>query len=81
VSLDSALLDQRDKDLDALSTRSRDASEAGFGANNFDMDLVPDVMGMELDHGLSFGDEPLMDKAQSPEKAKSSRACMSSSHM
>ena len=87
ASLDSALLDQRDKDFDVLSTRSRDASEAGFGGN-FDLDLIPDDMGMDLDHGLSFGDELLIDKEplidlpidkeQTPALVKSSRVCTSS---
>lgn len=88
ASLDSVLLDQKDKEFDVLSTRSRDASEAGFGGANFDLDLVPDDIGMDLDHGLSFGDEPIVDKVlpidqelhggqkQTPGKAKSSRACM-----
>lgn len=78
ASLDSALLDQRDKDLDldALSTRSRDISEPGFDGGGFDMDLLREDTGMDFDHGLTFGEEPPVGQDQVPEKAKSSRACM-----
>ncbi|KAF8585979.1 hypothetical protein K439DRAFT_1387877 [Ramaria rubella] len=80
ASLDSTMLGHGDgdKDLDALSMRSRDASEPAFGSN-FDMDLGGDMglgvdMGMDLDLGLNFGDElePPIDKEQIPGNSRAS---------
>ncbi|KAI5116755.1 hypothetical protein M0805_008368 [Coniferiporia weirii] len=53
ASLDSHLLGKGTPDLDALSMRSREASEHPFGA---DMDFGNDLAGMDIDLGLDFGD-------------------------
>ena len=75
ASIDSALVGQKDKDLDVLSARSRDVSEPAFDGGHFDVDFIRDDIGMDLDHGLNFGEEPPANKEQTPGKARSSRAC------
>ncbi|KAF8514231.1 Rec8 like protein-domain-containing protein [Hysterangium stoloniferum] len=75
-SVDSALLGHGgfDKDLDAQSVRSRDASEAGFGVGNFDVDMDADMGGVNFDLGLNFGEEAPLDIEQPQEKDAGTRA-------
>ncbi|RDX46404.1 hypothetical protein OH76DRAFT_1406911 [Lentinus brumalis] len=51
-------------DLDLLSVRSRALSEHPFG--DVDMGFGPEDGGMDVDLGISFGDEPLSEHAPTP---------------
>ncbi|KAI0374146.1 hypothetical protein BV20DRAFT_1049545 [Pilatotrama ljubarskyi] len=62
-SLDSHMLGGQADDL--LSVRSRAQSENPFAAD-VDIGFGPDVGGMEVDLGISFGDEPLSEHAPTP---------------
>ncbi|OJT10264.1 Cohesin subunit rad21 [Trametes pubescens] len=53
-------------DFDMLSVRSRAQSENPFGGPDIDMGFGPDAGGMDVDLGISFGDEPLSDHAPTP---------------
>ncbi|KAI0819965.1 Rec8 like protein-domain-containing protein [Trametes gibbosa] len=64
-SLDSHLIGAQG-DLDLLSVRSRAQSEDPFGMADVDMGFGPDVGGMDVDLGISFGDEPLSEHAPTP---------------
>ncbi|KAI0663616.1 Rec8 like protein-domain-containing protein [Cubamyces menziesii] len=65
-SLDSHILGARgEADIDVMSARSRAQSENPFAAD-VDMGFGPDVGGMDVDLGLSFGDEPLSEHAPTP---------------
>ncbi|KAI0630234.1 Rec8 like protein-domain-containing protein [Trametes polyzona] len=67
-SLDSHIIGARggEGDLDLLSVRSRAQSENPFAAADVDIGFGPDVEGMDVDLGISFGDEPLSDHAPTP---------------
>ncbi|KAI9571058.1 hypothetical protein HD554DRAFT_2238911, partial [Boletus coccyginus] len=61
-----------DKDLDAFSYRSREASEHPFGAEmDIDMPFGPDVLGTDLDLGLNFGDGLLAQQEKTPGQTRS----------
>ncbi|KAI9569640.1 Rec8 like protein-domain-containing protein [Boletus coccyginus] len=74
-SLDSAMLGRgraADKDLDAFSYRSREASEHPFGAEmDIDMPFGPDVLGADLDLGLDFGDGLPAQREKTPGQTRS----------
>lgn len=79
-SLDSAMIGRgrtADKDLDAFSYRSREASEHPFGAEmDVDMPFGPDVVGADLDLGLDFGDGLPSEREKTPGQTRSpSRMC------
>lgn len=79
-SLDSALIRHRraaDKDLDTFSYGSREASEHPFGADmDVDMPFGPDVIGVDLDLGLDFGDGLPSEREKTPGQTRSpSRMC------
>ncbi len=57
-----------------LSVRSRAQSENPFGGPDIDMGFGPDAGGMDVDLGISFGDELLSDHAPTPHLTPS-RAC------
>ncbi|KAI0779378.1 Rec8 like protein-domain-containing protein [Fomes fomentarius] len=64
-SLDSHMIGAHGADdLDILSVRSRAQSEHPFG-DDVDMGFGPDDGGMDVDLGISFGDEPLSEHALS----------------
>lgn len=64
-SLDSHMIGAHGADdLDLLSVRSRAQSERPFG-DDVDMGFGPDDGGMDVDLGISFGDEPLSEHALS----------------
>ena len=60
-------------DMDLLSVRSRAQSENPF-APDVDMGFGPDAGAMDVDLGISFGDEPFSDHAPTPHLTPS-RAC------
>ena len=63
-----------DADLDLLSVRSRAQSENPFAVAEMDIGFGPDEGGMDVDLGISFGDEPLSEHAPTPHLTPS-RAC------
>ncbi|KAI0769746.1 Rec8 like protein-domain-containing protein [Trametes elegans] len=66
-SLDSHMIGAHgaEGDFDLLSVRSRAQSENPFAAD-VDMGFGPDVGGMDVDLGISFGDEPISEHAPTP---------------
>ncbi|KAI8972255.1 Rec8 like protein-domain-containing protein [Trametes punicea] len=64
-SIDSHIIGARSAEGDLLSVRSRAESENPFAAD-IDMGFGPDVGGMDVDLGISFGDEPLSEHAPTP---------------
>ena len=55
-----------DKDLDTFSYGSREASEHPFGAEMDNMPFGPDVVGVDLDLGLDFGDGLPSEREKTP---------------
>ncbi|KAG6372290.1 Rec8 like protein-domain-containing protein [Boletus reticuloceps] len=74
-SLDSAMMGRgrgTDKDLDAFSYGSREASEHPFGAEmDIDMPFGPDIAGADLDLGLDFGDGFPSEREKTPGQTRS----------
>ena len=73
-SFASAILGDKDKDLDALSAKSRDASDFGLGTGGMDQDFGGDMV-MDVDLGPNFGNEPPVGREKNPDKGRLSRAC------
>ena len=74
-SIVSHLLAARDTDMLSHGSRSRAQSMDPFAAD-LDAGFGPDLGGMDMDLGISFGDEPLSEHAPTP-RLTPSRACES----